>query len=128
MTRLALRLARRLLQREPSVYQGDLQDPPAAPVLVIGAEKDIEDLRALTGLGLALDFAGTGTARAWTERRPDSAPWLFVAADSAESLEAVLRPLPHYRSQSYVVFEGAKLTKKGLWPASASPLSHRFSD
>jgi hypothetical protein len=128
MTRIARRLARRLLQREPSLYEGGLRDPPKTPVLVVGAAKDIEDFRALTGLDEALDFADMGTARAWTERRPGSAPWLFVAADSAESLEAVLRPLPHYRNQSYVVFEGAKLTKKGLWPASGSPLSHRFSD
>jgi hypothetical protein len=126
MTRVARRLAHRLLQRAPAVYQGDLRDPPKTPVLVVGAAKDIENLRALRGPGQALDLAGTGTARAWAERRPGKAPWLFVAADSARSLEAVLRPLPHYRNQSYVVFEGAKVTNKGLWPASASPLSHRF--
>jgi len=128
MTRVARRLAHRLLQRDPAIYEGDLRDLPAAPVLAIGAAKDIEELQALRVTVQALDLAGTSTARAWIERRPGSAPWFFVAADGAESLEAVLRPLPHYRNQSYVVFEGAKVTRKGLWPASASPLSRRFDD
>jgi hypothetical protein len=125
---VARRLARKLLQREPAVFGGDLRDLPAAPILVIGAAKDIEDLRALVFPGRALDPAEAGTVRAWTERPAEGAPWLFVAAEGVESLEAVLRPLPHYRNQSYVVFEGAKVARKGLWPASASPLSHRFGD
>jgi hypothetical protein len=128
MARVARRLARRLLQRDPAVYEGDLRNLPAAPVLVIGAAEDIEGLRALSVTVQALDLAGTSTARAWIERRDGGMPRLFVAADAARSLEAVLRPLPHYRNQSYVVFEGAKVTRKGLWPARASPLSYSFGD
>ena len=51
---------------------------------------------------------------------------LIVEADSAEALGAVLRPLPHYRSRSFVVFEGSQALDKGVWPAPASPLTHRF--
>jgi hypothetical protein len=128
MTQTAMRLARRLLQREPTVYRGDPQDLPGVPLLVIGAAKDVADLAVLTGPKPAIDIAGLGTARAWTERSPDAAPRLLVAADDARSLEFVLRPLPHYRNQSYVVFDGPKVTHKGLWPADASPLSRRFGD
>jgi hypothetical protein len=128
MTRTARRLARRLLQREPRVYRGDPQDLPDVPLLVIGGGKEVAGLRGMMGATRAIDFAGVGTARAWTEQRRGAAPGLFVAADDSRSLEAVLRPLPHYRNQSYVVFDGPKVTRKGLWPTDASPLSHRFGD
>lgn len=128
----ARRLARQLLQREPRLYQGDLQELVNVPVLAIGSRRDIEGLRLRLGrFGDVTEsdgIAGSGTARAWAERLPGGDSWLFVAADDAASLEAVLRPLPHYRSQSYVVFDGAKLLKKGLWQAGASPLSRRFRD
>ena len=126
-------LARRLLQREPKIHQGDLQDLKNMPVLAIGTAEDIAALRALMGPfshapEAADTVVNTGTVRAWVERRLDGGPWLFVSAEDAASLEAVLRPLPHYRSLSYVVFEGAKSVKKGLWRAGTSPLSHRFGD
>jgi hypothetical protein len=51
-----------------------------------------------------------------------------VSANDADSLASVLRPLPHYRSRSWVVFEGATAADKGVWPVTASPLIHRFDD
>ncbi len=128
MAQTARRLARRLLQREPSVYQGDLKDLPEVPLLIIGGREEVAALRGSTGPNHVIDIVRMGTARAWTERRQAHGPELFVAADDAQSLEAVLRPLPHYRNQSYVVFDGRKVTRKGLWPAEASPLRHRFDD
>jgi hypothetical protein len=125
----AYQLAGRLLQREPKIHQGNWRDLKDVPVLAIGATEDIEALRARMGpFRHAIPIADRGTARAWVDRRTGSEPWLFVSADDAASLEAVLRPLPHYRSQSYVVFEGAKSVKKGLWRARTSPLSYRFGD
>ncbi len=125
----AYHLAGRLLQREPKIHKGDWQDLKDVPVLAIGVTEDIEALRARMGpFRHAIPVADRGTASAWADRRTDGEPWLFVSADDAASLEAVLRPLPHYRSQSYVVFEGAKSVKKGLWRARTSPLSHRFGD
>ncbi len=128
MVQTARRLARRLLQREPRVYQGDLKDLPEVPLLVIGDGEEIAALRGATGPKHVMDIVRKGTARAWTEQRQAHGPELFVAADDAQSLEAVLRPLPHYRNQSYVVFDGSKVTHKGLWPTEASALSHRFDD
>jgi len=128
MARTARQLARRLLQREPRVYQGDFRNPPEAPLLIIGGGEEVAALRGTAGPRHVMDIARMGTARAWTEQRQGRGPELFVAADDVRSLEAVLRPLPHYRNQSYVVFDGPKVTRKGLWPTDASPLSHRFDD
>ena len=39
------------------------------------------------------------------------------SARDAESLSALVRPLPHYGRKSYVVFDGAKAIESGVWPA-----------
>jgi hypothetical protein len=45
-----------------------------------------------------------------------------VSARDAESLAALVRPLPHYGRRSYVVFEGAKAIDMGVWPAQPQVL------
>ena len=111
---VAQTLAGRLLQRQPTVYEGNLEDLPNIPVLIIGTTNDINDLRARIGSTQIVDVAEAGTARAWIEMPPGAPSMLFVSANDAESLQAVLRPLPHYRSQSYVVFNGSKAIDKGF--------------
>ncbi|MDH3772373.1 MAG: M1 family peptidase, partial [Nitrospirota bacterium] len=71
-------------------------------------------------------LAGKGTARSWTLRPPDRAPVLVVAAESAEALEALRGPLPHYGRRSFLVFDGREAVVKGVWPTRDSPLSRRF--
>ena len=122
----ARRLAGRLLQREFTVVDRQEDLPPDVPVLVIGIAEDLAAFRARGDWGKSAELAGRGTSRAWTESRPGGRPMLIVEADSAEALGAMLRPLPHYRSRSFVVFEGSQALDKGVWPAPASPLSHRF--
>ncbi len=124
--RSARRLAGRLLQRDFTSLPDDSPELADSPLLIIGLAQDIATFRARWRSSPVADLADSGSARAWTEERADGPPWLFVTADDAGSLDAVLRPLPHYRSQSYIVFDGAKAGRKGLWPAPASPLSHRF--
>ena len=41
-----------------------------------------------------------------------------VSAENLEALRNLLRPLPHYGGQSYLVFEGAQATLHGVWPAT----------
>lgn len=120
------RLATRLLQRESDVFSDLTELPPDGPVLFISGDRDLEFLPAATGSRELSEIASAGTARAWTFRDKQDRPWLVVTAQDADALEAVLRPLPHYRSRSYVVFEGAKATGKGVWVPSESPLSRRF--
>jgi len=129
----ARRLAQRLLQREPDIREGDPEGLGKVPVIAIGIDKYIAALRARMGpfshtAEVADGVANLGTARAWVERRFDGAPWLFVAAKDVASLEAVLRPLPHYRRRSFIIFEGAKAVKQGMWRAQDSPLTVRFGE
>jgi hypothetical protein len=130
MADTARRLAGRLLQRDVLPYAADPSEIPAGvPVLVIGAASDVAALRARLGIrDAAPGVAASGTARAWTEARAGGSPSLLVSANDADSLASVLRPLPHYRSRSWVVFEGATAADKGVWPVTASPLIHRFDD
>ena len=134
------RLAGRLLQRRFDVVEGTdaaSAAKAAAPLLVIGTTPEIAAFRA-NGAGaadqdgpaaaLADTLAGRGTARAWTERGPAGQPRLFVQADDAAALEALLRPLPHYRSRGFLVFDGSKAIETGVWPAPASPLTRRFGE
>jgi hypothetical protein len=129
----AYRLAERLLQRVPELGDGDLQAPKTVPVLAVGSTRDIATLRARMGrfsheVEASDRVTQKGTARAWTERSSDGKPWLFIAADDAAALAAILRPLPHYRRRSFVAFEGAKSIEQGLWQSRASPLTRRFGD
>jgi hypothetical protein len=39
-----------------------------------------------------------------------------IAAKDAASLEALIRPLPHYGRQSYLAFDGRQVIEKGVWP------------
>ncbi|MDO9310544.1 MAG: hypothetical protein Q7T85_02485, partial [Nitrosomonas sp.] len=39
-----------------------------------------------------------------------------MSAKDAASLEALIRPLPHYRRQSYITFDGRQAVEKGIWP------------
>ena len=128
------RLAGRLLQRRyERVEAADAAKAAsaAAPLLVIGTTPEIAAFRA-NGAGAADKdgpgdtLAGKGTARAWTERGPAGQPRLIVQADDAAALEALLRPLPHYRSRGFLVFDGSKAVETGVWPAPASPLAWRF--
>jgi hypothetical protein len=57
-----------------------------------------------------------GTAQAWTLARADGASLAIVSAKDAASLEALIRPLPHYGRQSYIAFDGRQAIEKGVWP------------
>ncbi len=57
-----------------------------------------------------------GTAQAWILARADGASLAIVSAKDAASLEALIRPLPHYGRQSYIAFDGRGAIEKGIWP------------
>ncbi|HEX8961819.1 MAG TPA: M1 family peptidase, partial [Rhodocyclaceae bacterium] len=59
-----------------------------------------------------------GSAQVWTIQRASGAPLAVVSADDAGALRALLRPLPHYGAQSWLVFDGSRLLDRGVW---ASP-------
>jgi aminopeptidase N len=64
---------------------------------------------------------GRGTARVWTGAI-DGGVAMIVEADDAAALDALLRPLPHYRRDSWLVFEGDRAIDRGVWPGGTSVL------
>ena len=127
MSRVARQLAERLLDTPVRLNPAMSAALKAAPLLIIGATREVEMLLARHGLaGIPENLVGRGTSRVWTAYRPNDHPLLAVAADDIQALQALLRPLPHYGAKSYLVFDGRRAVEKGTWPATRSPLSHRF--
>ncbi|MFC5360186.1 M1 family metallopeptidase [Azospirillum himalayense] len=119
-------LAERLADGTPRIAAADRANP-AAPLAVIGTAGEVDRLLARLGLPPLPDsLKGRGTARVWTARTAQGHPLLAVAADDAAALQALLRPLPHYGRQSWLVFEGARAVDRGVWPAGDSPLGVSF--
>ena len=65
-----------------------------------------------------------GSAQVWTAQLPNGKTLLAISARDAASLQALLRPLPHYGRQSWLVFDGAKAIDRGVWEVKA--VSWRF--
>ena len=108
----------------PASFVSPDAPPPADPLLAIGPSRRIGELMARLDIPARPGaVAGQGSARAWMASRPDGKAVLFVEADGPDDLQAVLRLLPHYRSKSYVVFEGARVVSSGLLPAVRNPLT-----
>ncbi len=123
-TRTAAReLAARFFERPPTVAEAPGGALPPGAVLVVGTTDDVAAQLARAQLdGPPPALAGKGTARVWAARRRDRAPIAVVAADGADALRAIARPLPHYGGESFVVFRGAEAVEHGLWPPGPNPL------
>ncbi len=125
--RTARQLAGRMLDTPARFGPAEPSKLPPAPLLIIGVTPQVESFLSRAGIGGVPDsLAGRGTARVWTARRDGGAPLLVVAADDAEALAALLRPLPHYGGKSHLVFEGRRAVETGIWPVLDSPLSRRL--
>jgi hypothetical protein len=105
-------LAQRLFE---SPYR-EVSQPDGEPLLIAGLHADVD--AALARLGLPprpAMLAGKGTAQVWTIREHRT-PVAVVSARDDASLEALARPLPHYGSQSWLAFDGARVLERGAWP------------
>jgi hypothetical protein len=123
----ARQLAERLLDTTARFGSADASELAPNPMLIIGITQQVKSFLSRVGLDAVPEsLDGRGTARVWTARRNSGTPLLVVAADDAPALEALLRPLPHYRGKSYLVFDGRRATETGIWPVQHSPLSRRF--
>jgi len=88
-----------------------------APTLVIGLQQEIDAWLAAKQLPARPDETGKkGSAQVWTLARADGASLAIISAQDGASLEALIRPLPHYGRQSYLVFDGRQAIEKGTWP------------
>lgn len=125
----ATRLADRLLDAGHLLGSAINKNFSGKPLLVIGETNRLPAF--LGGLGSVPQDTkppAGGTARVWTFRRPEGTPVLVVSAEDTDALKAVMRPLPHYKRRSFIVFDGSKAIDKGTWPMGNGPLVHRFTD
>ena len=113
-------LARRIVEH-PLQQRSNEAPLPAAPLLLIGLQHDVNRYLARHGLpprpaelSAAPDRA---TAWVWTAARTTGETVTVVSARNAEALAALGRPLPHYGRQSWLVFEGGTATARGTWPS-----------
>jgi len=102
----------------------EVTDMSTGPVLLIGLDHRLDQALDELNAGPVPDsLAGRGTARVWTVRREGAGPILVVAARDTAALEALQRPLPHYKRQSFLVFEGSRAIERGVWPADSRALT-----
>jgi hypothetical protein len=91
------------------------------PLLVIGLESDVDRLLAQRGLpARPVSLRGQGTAQVWAAYDADGMPLLCVSARDAAALHALLRPVPHYGRQSWLVFDGARAIQRDVWPGESA--------
>lgn len=125
--KLAEELAARTLDTGLRLADGDDASIETSPLMLIGLTEDIQPALAKAGIASPPDeLLGQGTARSWVAARDDAPPALVVEAEDETALSALLRPLPHYGRQSFLVFEGRKVIEKGVWPTGDNALTQRF--
>ena len=120
-------LAARMFGVEPTYLNAETDRPPDAPFLVFGTVDQVS--RFISRYDLPerpAGIAGKGSGRAWVVQRDGGKAVLFVEADGPEALSAMTRPLPHYRSRSFVAFDGRRAIAKGVWPSAGGPLARKL--
>ena len=87
------------------------------PLLLIADSSNLAEQLAQLRLGQLAELPEVAySAGAWTARRANGAPVLVVSAENTAELESLLRPLPHYGGQSYVLFTAGRAVSRGIWP------------
>jgi hypothetical protein len=120
MRRVTAALAEAFFESPPHLVGPD-GAPLDGPLLVVGTRESVAAIRRRLGIGAPPVPLAEGTAQAWASRTESGRPVAFVAGDAA-ALDAITGPLPHYGSQSFVVFDGRRAVARGLWQLPGSPL------
>jgi len=116
-------LASRLMDLSPRFDQPRLAGGTDHPLMLVTTRRDLAAQLARLGLRQPPETAGSGwSAAAWTARLANGNPVLIVSADDAAALQTLLRPLPHYTGQSYILFAAGRAVDKGIWPVQRGPL------
>lgn len=113
---IAETLASRLQRRAPDIASASTK-LSAAPTLVIGLQNEIDAWLETKNLSPRPEVVSEkGSAQAWTMARSKDGSLAIVSAQDVVSLEALIRPLPHYGRQSYIMFDGRQALDRGTWP------------
>ncbi len=125
--KVAEELAARTLDTGLRLAGADEAAIGTSPLMLVGLAGEMAPILAKAGIETVPSWLDQqGTARSWVAARSDAPPALVVEADDEEALSALLRPLPHYGRQSFLVFDGRKVIKKGVWPTGENALTKRF--
>ncbi len=110
----ALALGARVLDAAPDAVDASL--PASGPVLIVGKAQELDAWLAAHDLPPRPATMKPGSARVWAGRDRNGRPYVVVSVSDGAALGALNRPLPHYGRQSWLVFDGAQATDKGIWP------------
>ncbi|MGE5492676.1 MAG: M1 family metallopeptidase [Actinomycetota bacterium] len=111
-------LAGKLLETPPHLESLEAIGTGNSPILLAGLHADVDEALARAGLSpRPANLSGRGSAQVWTVQRESGPPVAVISARDTDALRALLRPLPHYGSQSWLVFEGGRAIAKGVWSA-----------
>ncbi|MDH3535121.1 MAG: hypothetical protein OER87_05195, partial [Gammaproteobacteria bacterium] len=117
-----------IMDVKPRLVQLADVENTGGPLLLITTSDRLGELLARLGLQLPPELPQIAhSAAAWTARRANGTPLLVVSADNAAGLQALLRPLPHYGGQSYVLFDGGRAQSRGIWPVARGALFRDLS-
>jgi hypothetical protein len=120
---VARNLAVRLMDVEPRFDSLSALQDSAQPLLLIADNDNLAGQLAQLRLEQSPELPDMAhSAAAWTARRANGAPVLVVAAENAAELASLLRPLPHYGGQSYVLFAAGRAVSRGIWPLTRGSL------
>lgn len=110
-------LAQRLFEAAPQAIVPGALNEGTEPALLAGLHADVDAALAAAGLPPRPSHLTGGSAQVWTIAQDDGPPVAVVSARDAGALRALLRPLPHYGAQSWLVFDGSRALERGVWPA-----------
>ena len=120
---VARNLAARLMDVEPRFENLSALQYSDQPLLLIVSSSNFAQQLGQLRLEQLPELPDVApSAAAWTARRAIGAPVLVVMAENAAELRALLRPLPHYGGQSYVLFTAGRAVSRGLWPLGRGSL------
>jgi hypothetical protein len=111
-------LAERLFERAPAAGDLAVLTTAGGPVLLVGSDAAVAAVLARAGLPVQPHgMPAGGTARVWTVQREAGPALAVITAAEPAALRALQRPLPHYGSQSWLVFDGPRASARGVWEA-----------
>lgn len=125
---IAKKLATRILDNPPTYAEETQISNHENPKLIIGTTPEVSRYLQENGLPTTpKSLLGLGSARVWTTRHLSQKgklfPLLIIEANDTRALKYLLKPLPHYGRNSYLIFNSATVIDSGTWPAKHNPLS-----
>jgi aminopeptidase N len=120
---VARNLASRLMDTQPHFDNLAATRQPGRSLLLITTNDRLHEQLNQLQLELPSGLPDVAySAGVWTTRRASGAAVLVVSAANADDLKSLLRPLPHYGGQSYVLFEAGHAFERGVWPITRGAL------